>query len=112
MTEPTQDPTSKPPTFEQRMEAFGQQAGAAGERIGKQAEAAGERLAKDPTVQRAADTAARVWGLIVLAVGVWFLADVTIGLDMPNVPWGDIWPLGLILIGGLIVVRGMGRRSA
>ena len=36
----------------------------------------------------------------------------TIGLDMPNVPWSDVWPLGLILIGGLIVVRGMGRRRA
>ena len=51
-------------------------------------------------------------GLVVLAVGLWFLADVTIGLDMPNVPWSDVWPLGLILIGGLIVVRGMGRRRA
>ena len=41
-----------------------------------------------------------------------FLADVTLGLEMPTVPWGDIWPLGLILIGLLIVVRGMGRRNA
>lgn len=65
---------------------------------------------KDPADP--ADTAARVWGLIVLAVGVWFLADVTIGLDMPNVPWSDVWPLGLIVLGVLIVVRGMGRRRA
>lgn len=65
-----------------------------------------------PTPNRAADTAARFWGLVVLAVGLWFLADVTIGLDMPAVPWGDIWPLGLILLGALIVVRGMGRRRA
>ncbi len=71
-----------------------------------------ERLSKDPGVQRAADTAARVWGLIVLAIGVWFLADVTIGVDMPAVPWADLWPLGLILIGLFVVVRGMSSRRA
>jgi hypothetical protein len=115
MTEATPDPDTNPnpkPTFEQRVEGFGRDVGAAGERLGKEAEAAGQRLAKDPSVVAAADTAARIWGLIVLAAGLWFLADVTIGLDMPNVPWGDVWPLGLILIGLLIVVRGMGRRRA
>ena len=99
-------------TFEERVETFGRDLGAAGERLGREAEAAGKRLASDPSVQGAADTAARVWGLIVLAVGLWFLADVTIGLDMPAIAWADIWPLGLILLGVLIVVRGMGRRRA
>lgn len=104
--------TTPKATFEQRMEGFGRDVGAAGERLGREAEAAGHRLAADPGMQRAADTAARLWGLIVLAVGLWFLADVTLELDMPAVPWGDLWPLGLILLGGLIVVRGMGRRRA
>lgn len=108
---PTTSPTPKA-TFEQRMEGFGREVGAAGERLGREAEAAGQRLANDPTMRRAGDAAARMWGLIVLAVGLWFLADVTIGLDMPNVPWGDVWPLGLILIGLLIVIRGMDRRRA
>lgn len=121
MTEATPDPNANPsptpgatpsPTFEERMQGFGRDVGAAGERLGREAEAAGQRLAKDPSVVAAADTAARIWGLIVLAAGLWFLADVTIGMDMPNVPWGDVWPLGLILIGVLIVVRGMGRRRA
>lgn len=119
MTEPTPDPTAgatpdptPKPSFEQRVDAFGREVGAAGERLGREAEAAGKRLQRDPSVQRAADTAARVWGLIVLAFGVWFLADVTLGIDMPTVPWGDVWPLGLILLGVLIVVRGMGRRRA
>lgn len=119
MTEPTPDsnqsaspgPTPSP-TFEQRVDEWGRNVGAAGERLGREAEAAGKRLSSDPAVQRAANTAARVWGLVVLAVGLWFLADVTIGIDMPDVPWGEVWPLGLIVLGVLIVVRGMGRRRA
>lgn len=78
MTDATPDPNRKP-TYEERMDAFGREAGAAGERIGRQAEAAGKRFASDPTMVRAADTAARVWGLLILLVGVWFLADVTLG---------------------------------
>jgi hypothetical protein len=108
MTEPTpEQPAPAPtepgprPTFEERVEGFG-----------REAEAAGQRWANDASVKRAADTASRVWGLVVLAIGLWFLADVTIGLDMPAIAWADIWPLGLILLGVLIVVRGMARRSA
>jgi hypothetical protein len=97
------------PTFEQRMDSFGREMGAAGERIGREAEAAGQRLAQDPSVQRTADTLARIWGVVILAAGLWFLADVTIGMDMPSVAWGDLWPIGLILIGLFVVVRGMAR---
>ncbi|HET7029171.1 MAG TPA: hypothetical protein VFI34_01565 [Candidatus Limnocylindrales bacterium] len=110
---PVPDPASAPkPTFEQRMESFGREAGAAGERFGRDAEAWGQRLAKDPSVQRAGDTAARAWGLLVLAIGAWFFVDVTLGYDMPRIPWGDLWPIGLIVIGLFVIVRGMGRRSA
>ena len=117
--EPVPDPAAGPapepaprPTFEQRMDSFGEEVGAAGERFGRKAEEFGERLSKDPSVSRAADTAARVWGLLILAVGAWFLVDVTLGYDMPSIPWGDVWPIGLILIGLLVVLRGMGRRTA
>ena len=99
-------------SFEQRMESFGEEVGAAGERFGRQAEAFGKQLAKDPAISRAADTAARAWGLIILVIGLWFLVDVTLGYDMPSIPWGDVWPVGLIVIGVLVVVRGMSRRSA
>src|SRR5437868_5370380 len=75
MTEPTQGPAPKP-TFEQRMESFGRQVDDAGERFGRDAEAWGKRLADDPTVRRAGDTAARIWGLLLLAAGLWFFADV------------------------------------
>jgi len=92
------------------MERFGHDAGEAGERFGKRAEEAANRWSKDPGMVRAADTAGRIWGLLVLAVGVWFFADVTLGYDMPRVAWSDLWPIALIGIGLLVVVRGMTRR--
>jgi hypothetical protein len=97
-------------TFEERMERFGREAGEAGERFGKRAEEAANRWSREPGVVHAADTAGRIWGLILLAVGLWFLADVTLGYDMPSIAWRDLWPLALIGIGLLVLVRGMTRR--
>jgi hypothetical protein len=115
MSQPTPGPSWRPPTervtFEERMESFGREAGEAGERIGRDAEAWGKRVADDPRYRRTADTAARIWGLIILAVGVWFLIDVTLGYDMPRVPWGDVWPIGLIVVGLVVILRGTGRRA-
>ena len=108
---PAAAPTSGP-TFEQRVERFGQEVGEAGERIGRQAEDAGKRLAANPAVADAADTAARVWGLLVLGVGLWFFAEVTLGYDMPSIPWRELWPLGLIVIGLAVIVRGLTHRRA
>jgi hypothetical protein len=121
-TEPPADPTAPgaeappqsdhAPTFEERMERFGKEAGEAGERFGRRAEEAANRWSRDPGVVRAADTAGRVWGLLLLAVGLWFFADVTLGYDMPGIAWRDLWPIALIGIGLLVVVRGMTRRRA
>ena len=111
---PPSEPAAEParqPTFEERMERFGKEAGEAGERWGKRAEAAGQRWSKDPSIIRAADSAGVIWGLILLAVGLWFLADVTLGFDMPRIAWRDLWPIGLIGIGLLVLFRGMSRRA-
>ena len=94
------------------MERFGRDAEDAGKRLGREAEEAGKRLAANPTVAQAADTASRVWGLLLIAIGTWFFAEVTLGFDMPAIPWRDVWPLGLILIGLVVVFRGLTRRSA
>ena len=112
---PTDAPTPPPPpaearTFEQRMNDFGRQAGAAGERLGRDAEAAAQRWTKDPGVVAAGDTLARVWGLIVLAVGVWFFADITLQLDMPSIAWRDLWPLAQIVLGVAVLVRALATR--
>ena len=107
---PPPPPPVEPRTFEQRVDDFGKRAGEAGEKLGREAEAAAERWKKDPAIAGAADTATRVWGLLVLAVGLWFFADVTLGYDMPSIAWRDLWPLALIAIGLLVLVRGMTRR--
>jgi len=111
----TPTPTATPPpaesrTFEQRMEDFGKRAGATGEKLGHEAEAAAQRWSKDPTVVGAADTATRVWGLLVLAVGLWFFADITLGMDMPAIAWRDVWPVALVVLGLAVLVRGMASR--
>ena len=93
------------------MERFGQQAEEAGKRLEREVEDAGRRLAANPTVVQAGDTAARAWGLILLAVGLWFFVEVTLGYDMPAIPWRDVWPLGLIAIGLFVIVRGLTRRG-
>jgi hypothetical protein len=113
--QPTPPPATEPPagqTFEQRMEDFGHRAEAAGERFGREAEAAAERWSKDPSVVAAGDTAARVWGLVVLGAGLWFFTDITLGMDMPAVAWRDVWPLALIVLGLVVVLRGVARRRA
>ncbi len=99
-------------TFEQRVDDFGRRAGTAGEKLGRDTEAAAQRWSRDPSVAGAADTAARVWGLLVLAVGLWFFADVTLGLDMPAIAWRELWPVALIVLGIAVLVRGMASRRA
>ena len=118
MTDPGQQQPSSPPadpprplTLEERFERFGQEAERAGERLGREAEDAGKRLAANPVVAQAADTAARVWGLLLIAVGAWFFAEFTLGYDLPAIPWRDLWPVGLIVIGLAVILRGLTRRS-
>ena len=91
------------------MERFGQQAEEAGKRFGRETEEAARRLSANPRVVRAGDTGARVWGLLLIAVGLWFFAEVTLGYDMPAIPWGEVWPLALIVVGLYVVARGLRR---
>jgi hypothetical protein len=110
MTDQGQQPPPNP-TFEERVERFAQEAGDAGRRIGREAEEAGRRLSANPAVTRTADTATRLWGLLLIAIGAWFFAEITLGYEMPAIPWRDVWPLGLIVVGLVVIVRGLARRS-
>jgi hypothetical protein len=49
--------------------------------------------------------------VIILVVGLWFFATRTLGLDLPRLDWGQLWPILLIAIGGLIVLNAMRRRT-
>jgi hypothetical protein len=55
-------------------------------------------------------SASIVFGLIIIAVGLWFFADDTLGLDLPELDWGAAWPLVLIGLGVWIVLGAMNRR--
>ena len=54
--------------------------------------------------------ASLVFGVIILIVGLWFFATRTLGLDLPDLDWGQLWPLLLIGIGAWIVLGAVGRR--
>jgi hypothetical protein len=88
------------PRFEERMEGFG-----------REVEEAAQRVTRDPALRSGIDLAARVWGAILIGLGAWFFAEYTLGYDLPSVPWRDLWPVALILLGGAIVLRGARRRA-
>jgi len=54
-------------------------------------------------------TASLVFGVIILLVGLWFFGSRTLGLDLPNIEWGQLWPLLLIGLGAWIVYGAMRR---
>ena len=51
-----------------------------------------------------------VFGLLLVLVGLWFFAERTLGLTMPDIEWGQLWPLLLIVLGGWLVIGSMRRR--
>ena len=51
-----------------------------------------------------------VVGLALLAAGMYYFLRQTLGIDLPPIRWSSVWPILLILFGGLIVVRALGRR--
>jgi hypothetical protein len=52
-----------------------------------------------------------IFGVILVAVGLWFFADQTLGLDMPRLRWSELWPIFIIVLGGWIVLGSMRRES-
>jgi hypothetical protein len=51
------------------------------------------------------------FGAILLVIGAWFFATRTLGLDLPELDWGQLWPLILIAIGAWIVLGALRQRS-
>jgi hypothetical protein len=104
----TSDETRPPddrPTLDDRAKVIERKA----QELGHEAEAAAQAFAASPAVRDVAVTVGRVWGLVLLAAGLWLFAAITLHLSLPGLAWGDLWPLILIGAGGLILVRGLSR---
>ena len=56
-------------------------------------------------------TAALIVGLALIAIGVWFFIDRTLGIALPTIAWRSLWPVALIVVGGLILIRSLDRRG-
>ena len=50
-----------------------------------------------------------VVGGIILAAGLWFFLDRTLGFEMPDISWDQVWPVILIVIGVGVIVGSMRR---
>lgn len=50
-------------------------------------------------------------GLIFIGIGAYYFLDRTLGIAMPRIHWSSLWPVGLIVIGVLILVRSIQRRA-
>lgn len=51
-----------------------------------------------------------VVGLALVLVGIYYFLDRTLGIPMPPIAWGSLWPVLLIVLGALILLRSMERR--
>jgi hypothetical protein len=60
---------------------------------------------------RGFDFGALIFGLIVLGVGLYYFAQKTLGMAIPDLDWERVWPLIIIGVGVLIVVSNVRRRS-
>jgi hypothetical protein len=60
--------------------------------------------------ERKSNIVAIVVGLVILAVGVYYFIDRTLGVAMPRIQWGSLWPVLLIVLGGVVLLRSIDRR--
>ena len=79
--------------------------------FGREVEDVARRVSRDPGWSAAGDALARAWGAVVLLIGLWFVADITLRLPLPSLNWDLIWPLAVVLLGLGVLVRGAARRA-
>ena len=46
-----------------------------------------------------------VVGLVIIAVGLWYFADRTLGLELPNLEADQLWPIAVIAVGAWLIIR-------
>jgi hypothetical protein len=62
-------------------------------------------------VHRRRDIGGLVLGGILLVVGIYYLLQRTLGLDIPDLNWDQLWPIAVILLGGAILYGNWTRRT-
>lgn len=50
-------------------------------------------------------------GLILIAIGAYAFLDRTLGIALPSIQWSSVWPIILIVLGGLILLRALQRKA-
>ncbi|MBA2720184.1 MAG: hypothetical protein H0U52_13240 [Chloroflexi bacterium] len=50
-------------------------------------------------------------GVGLIAIGLYFFLDRTLGVPMPRIQWGTVWPILLIGLGAIVLFRSVSRRS-
>jgi hypothetical protein len=64
-----------------------------------------------PPASDSGRNASLIFGAIILILGVWFFATNPLGPDLPDLDWGQLWPVILIAIGAWIVLTAMRQRA-
>ncbi len=62
-------------------------------------------------VHRRRDAGSLIFGVILLIVGIYYLLQTTLGLDIPDLNWDQIWPLLVIALGGAMLYGAWTRRN-
>jgi hypothetical protein len=60
---------------------------------------------------RRPSTVALIVGLALIVIGIWLFVDRTLGIALPNIAWRSLWPLALIVVGALVLIRSLDRRT-
>jgi LiaI-LiaF-like transmembrane region len=61
-------------------------------------------------LRRRHDIGGLVFGGILLLVGIYYLLRQTLGFDLPELSWDELWPLLLILLGGVVLYENWFKR--
>jgi hypothetical protein len=58
---------------------------------------------------RRRDRGGIVFGVILLLVGGYYLLQQTLGLNLPDLNWDQLWPVIVMIIGGVILYSAWSR---
>ena len=60
---------------------------------------------------RRRDLGGIIFGGILLVVGIYYLFQQTLGFDIPDLNWDQIWPILVVLLGVVILYENWSRRQ-